>query len=86
MHKANSIKMFMFCYLSSYVITFSNPSLTVFRYSISSLSDCFIDITKELDILVVELMLNGDLIYINTLSKNGTVATKPRTYLKETTI
>lgn len=70
MHKVDGMKMYMMCYSCGYVITLANLDLTVLSYAI-------FETTSDPDILVAEMMADGNLVYINTLSKNGTVTTEP---------
>lgn len=58
----------------------------ILSYQISCEATLVRAITRTLDILVVEMMVEGILIYINTLCKDSTVAVKPKNIMPGTSI
>ena len=81
MVKADGMKCYVFCYPNGYVVTFANRELTVVNYTIEPAYMPLISITNKPDVLVAELMANGELVYIDTLSVNGEVVPISRLYI-----
>lgn len=80
MIKADGMKVYVFCYVNGYVVTFANASLTVINYTVGMKNRLMYQITNRPDVLVAELMANGDLVYIDTLALSGMVVPCSREY------
>ncbi|KAI6986058.1 hypothetical protein KC359_g8918 [Hortaea werneckii] len=85
MLKADGMKVYVFCYMNGYVITFANRNLTVLSYVVSNSGRPLYKIGKTPDILVAELMMDGSLIYIDTIAENGVALPQLRKYKKRPT-
>lgn len=83
MLKADGMKMYVFCYTNGYVVTFANARLTVYEFKIALRSSLLCEITDTPDILVAELMVDGSLVYLDTLVSNGEVVGHTRKYAKK---
>ena len=81
MHKADGMKMYVFCYASGYVIAQTDDNLSVISYVIANLEGPIYECTNKPDVLVAEMMVDGNLVYIDTLSMDGEVVPKPRKYV-----
>lgn len=82
-YKADGMKVYVFSYQTGYVITFTDRALTVIEYHIEPRSELPEDITKTPDIMVAEMMVDGSLIYIDTLALNNEPLEKPREYIQK---
>ena len=80
MIKADGMKVYVFCYPNGYVVTFANRTLNVISYVISSSYTPLVAITRKPDVMIAEMMVDGSLVYIDTLSKNEIVVPKSRSY------
>ena len=80
MTKVDGMKVYVFCYKFGYVITYADANLTVQSCVVSHLGDISDDISYLPDVIVAELMLSGDLVYIDMLCTNGVVASPSREY------
>ncbi|KAM3497497.1 hypothetical protein MY10362_009158 [Beauveria mimosiformis] len=78
MQKADGMKVYVFCYASGYVITQTDDNLTVISYVVAIIDGPIYECTDMPDVLVAEMMVDGTLIYIDTLCKDGFVFPKVR--------
>lgn len=85
MLKADGMKVYVFCYPNGYVVTFTDPRLTVINYTVSHSYRLLTEITNKPDILVAEMMADGSLVYIDTLSMDGSVVPELRQYKNKPT-
>jgi len=85
MIKADGMKVYVFCYPNGYVVTFANRMMDVISYSISNTYAPLVAITKRPDVIVAELMVDGSLVYLDTLSENESVVPKSRSYASRPT-
>lgn len=81
-YKADGMKVYVFSYRTGYIITFTDRALTIIDYHIEPSTEVPEDITKTPDIMVAEMMLDGSLIYIDTLALNGEALEKSRNYVE----
>jgi len=85
MIKADGMKVYVFCYPNGYVVTFSDPNLTVISYVIAHSYKYLVEISNKPDILVAEMMGDGSLIYIDTLALSGSAVSDLRMYKNKPT-
>lgn len=67
MAKADGMKVYLFCYEFVYVITLTDPDLTVIS-CMTGITDLDLpEMTNKPDIIVAETLIEGSLVYIDTL-------------------
>lgn len=71
----------VFCYQSGYVIACTDRDLKILQYHIEPIETVPEDMTNTPDMLVAEMMMDGSLVYIDTLVMNGEPLEKPRDYI-----
>jgi len=80
MLKADGMKVYVFCYSFGYLITFPDRDLTVVSCMFSALNLPLYEYSYKPDVMVAEMMSDGSLVYIDTLSKNGNAYPITRPY------
>lgn len=80
MYKADGMKVYVFCYSFGYVITMTDSALTVLSYRFTNAMQPIYEMTKTPDIMIAEMMMDGSLIYLDTLARNANVLSSSRTY------
>lgn len=80
MLKADGMKVYVFCYPNGYIVTFTNSALTIINYTVSHRYEALTEITNKPDVLIAEMMVDGSLVYIDTLSTDGVVVSELREY------
>lgn len=83
MHKADGMKVYVFCYSFGYVVTMTDNNLTVLTYRFTNSMQPLYEMTSTPDIMVAEMMMDGSLVYIDTLARNGLVVPSSRPYQAE---
>jgi hypothetical protein len=71
MLKANGMKIYIFCYSFGYVVTLTDTDLTVVSCTFVEAEIPLFDITKTPGVMVGEMLMNGTIVYIDTLCRNG---------------
>lgn len=71
----------VFCYQSGYVIACTDRDLKILQYHIEPIETVPEDMTNTPDMLVAEMMMDGSLVYIDTLVMNGAPWEKPRGFI-----
>lgn len=82
MLKADGVKVYVFCYEFGYVITSTDWNLTVISCTVAIGPTFMFEMTSTPDIMVAEMMMDGGLVYIDTLCTDGLVASPSREYVK----
>ena len=72
--KADGMKVYAFCYEFGYVICITDPALTVVTCMVTIAYKPLDEIATKPDILVLEMLMDGTMVYIDTLAVNGTVS------------
>lgn len=80
MIKADGMKVYVFSYANGYVVTFADRDLTVLSCMVSIRDRPLYEATNRPDILVAEMMVDGSLVYIDTLAVNGEPVPYSREY------
>jgi hypothetical protein len=80
MYKADGMKVYVFCYSFGYVVTMTDNNLTVLTYRFTNSMQPLYEMTSTPDIMVAEMMMDGSLVYIDTLAMNGAVVPSSRPY------
>lgn len=80
MLKADGMKVYVFCYSFGYVVTMTDMSLTVLTYRFACVNQPLHEMTRMPDIMVAEMMMDGSLIYIDTLARDGSPSPTSRAY------
>ncbi len=71
MAKADGVKVYVFCYEFGYVMTLTDPDLTVVS-CMTSIADLDLpELTNKPDVVVGEMLIDGSVVYIDTLAMNG---------------
>jgi hypothetical protein len=83
MHKVDGVKVYVFSYASGYIITHTNQDLTVIMYNVALIEGPIYECTNTPDVMVAEMMVDGTLVYIDTLALDGEALPKPRDYIHE---
>lgn len=83
MYKADGMKVYVFCYTFGYVVTMTDNALTVLTYRFTDAMQPIYEMTRTPDIMVAEMMMDGSLIYIDTLARNAKVVPSSRMYLNK---
>ena len=73
MLKADGVKCYVFCYPNGFVITLTDADLTVISCGVAGACKHLVAITNKPDVVVGEMMVDGSVVYIDTLSTNGLV-------------
>lgn len=81
MYKADGMKVYIFCYTFGYIITLTDSSLSVISYRFTHAMQPICEMTKMPDVMVAEMMMDGSLIYIDTLARGGEVVEFSRPYV-----
>jgi hypothetical protein len=71
MAKADGMKVYVFCYKFGYVVCVTDPDLTVVSCMATITYKDLPEVSKRPDVLIAEMMMNGDLVYIDVLAMNG---------------
>lgn len=80
MYKADGMKVYVFCYTFGYVVTMTDSALTVLTYRFTEAMQPIYEMTRTPDIMVAEMMMDGSLVYIDTLARDGNVMPSSRMY------
>lgn len=72
MAKADGVKKFVFCYPFGYVVTLTDPTLTVMSCVVTSEPRELEEVIDMPDVMVVEEMMDGVMVHIGTLAVDGT--------------
>lgn len=71
MAKADGIKVYVLCYMFGYVITLTDPDLTIISCMTTISNADLPELTDKPDIVVAEMLMDGSLVYIDTLAMGG---------------
>jgi len=71
MAKADGIKVLVFCYGFGFVITLTDPDLTTISTMTTINSSPLNELTNRPDVVVAEMLIDGSLVYIDTLAMDG---------------
>ncbi|KAH7001767.1 hypothetical protein B0J12DRAFT_558181, partial [Macrophomina phaseolina] len=82
MLKADGVKVYVFCYEFGYVVTSTDWNLSVISCTVTIGPTVMVEMTDKPDIMVAEMMMDGSLVYIDTLCTDGVVAAPSREYVK----
>lgn len=80
MYKADGMKVYVFCYSFGYVVTMTDTNLTVISCRFTDAMQPIYEMTRTPDIMVAEMMMDGTLIYIDTLARDSFVMSSSRMY------
>jgi hypothetical protein len=80
MTKVDGMKVYIFCYSSCYIVTLSDRNLTVVSCTFPRVNQPIIEITGKPDVMVAEMMMDGRMVYIDTLARDGSVLPNTRMY------
>lgn len=71
MAKADGMKVYVFCYSFGYVVTLTDPDMTIISCMVTVDDTDMIPVTSRPDVAVAEMLMDGSLVYIDTLAMNG---------------
>ncbi|KAL9122248.1 MAG: hypothetical protein Q9187_001200 [Circinaria calcarea] len=71
MAKADGVKVYVFCYEFGYVVCVTDPDFTVVSCMVTITHRVLPEMSKRPDVLLAEMMMNGDMVYIDILAMNG---------------
>lgn len=69
--KADGMGMFVFCYEFGYVVTVTDPQLTIYSCMVTVTHKDLPEMTTKPDVVFAEMDKNGDTVYIGTLAMNS---------------
>lgn len=69
--EADGVKVYVFCYEFGYVVTITDLMLALVTYIVIGIYKDLRKITTSPNVLVAEMMMNGSMIYIDTLNVNS---------------
>lgn len=75
MLKADGVKVYVFCYSFGYVVTYTDTSLSVISMV------CVPTQTPIFEFTTTPMLMDGSLVYIDTLSTNGVVSPISRVFI-----
>ncbi|KAK7937813.1 uncharacterized protein PG986_014681 [Apiospora aurea] len=81
MAKADGVKVYVLCYDFGYVVTTTDPVLTVQSCMVTISDDFMPQLTKRPDVVVAEMLIDGSLVYIGTLAVDGRTLSSDELYL-----
>jgi len=82
MHKVDGMKVYIFCYTFGYVITMTDRNLTVISCSFTEANQPLLEMTRTPDVMIAEMMMDGSLVYIDTLARDEEILPSSRQYSK----
>ena len=71
MAKADSVKVYVLCYSLGYTICVTDADLTSTSCMVAVNSKDLCELTNALDVVVAEMLIDGSLVYTDTLAMNG---------------
>lgn len=71
MAKADGMKVYVFCYKFGYVVCVTDLDLTIVSCMVTITYRNLPEISKRPDVLLAEIIINGDMVYIDILAMNG---------------
>lgn len=66
--KADGVKVYVFCCEFGYVVTITDPSLTIISSMVIVTHRVLPETTRTPDVLLAEMMVDGTIVYIDTLA------------------
>ena len=75
MVKVDGVKTYVFCYEFGYVVCITDPDLTVVSCMVVTNHRTLPDMMAKPDVILAEMLMNGDLVFINVLAVDGRMVT-----------
>ncbi len=69
--KADGMKVYVFCYQFGYVVTITDPHLSIVTCMVTVTHSDLPEMTTTPDVVLAEMMMDGTLVYIDTLAMNS---------------
>ncbi|OAP53868.1 hypothetical protein AYL99_11890 [Fonsecaea erecta] len=71
MAKADGVKVYILCYIFGYMVCSTDPEITVLSSMVTIDRAVMFELTKRPDVVVAEMIMDGSIVYIDTLGMNG---------------